>query len=172
MSALENRRHEVFAREMAFGAAAAEAYRHAGYASTGATVEASAMRLAANPEVTRRIAEIAAEGQAPPAATETAEGPGARSALPAPCAEPASSGEVTVESILSELEQARQLALAKKLPAPAITATLSKAKIAGLMAESPPSRKLTFEGSDTEAARRVAYLLGIAGIEPPAEDQP
>lgn len=39
---------------------------------------------------------------------------------------------VTVDSLMEELEEARQLALATDAPAPAVAATMGKAKLAGL----------------------------------------
>ena len=39
---------------------------------------------------------------------------------------------VTVDSLMAELEEARQLALATDAPAPAVSATMGKAKLAGL----------------------------------------
>ena len=39
---------------------------------------------------------------------------------------------VTVDSLMLELEEARQLALATDAPAPAVSATMGKAKLAGL----------------------------------------
>lgn len=39
---------------------------------------------------------------------------------------------VTVDSLMEELEEARQLALATDAPAPAVSATMGKAKLAGL----------------------------------------
>jgi hypothetical protein len=166
MPALTNRRRERFAREVASGTSVAVAYRRAGYILKESAGDAFAARLAATNQVAQRIAEIRAKSLTPAQARTTAETTTERAAASA------SSCEVTIESILRELEEARQLALAKKLPAPAVSATLSKAKIAGLTVENRPNRPLTFEGSDTEAARRVAFLLGIAGIEPPDEDQP
>jgi len=54
--------------------------------------------------------------------------------------------EVTVDSILEELEEARQIALAAKSPTAAISASMGKAKLLGLAnakteddeAETPP----------------------------------
>jgi hypothetical protein len=173
MPALKNQRREMFARELASGACAAVAYRRAGYASRGTAAETAATRLAATDEVTRRVAEIAAGRTMPAAAPAGDEAPTVpREVSPStsrPCA------EVTIDSIVCELEEARQLAMAKMQPAPAVSATLGKAKIAGLLVEKPQSRNntaLTFEGSDTEAARRVAFLLGLAAIEPSSENQP
>ncbi len=40
--------------------------------------------------------------------------------------------EISVENIIGELEEARQLALASKSPSAAITATMGKAKLLGL----------------------------------------
>ncbi|MCD0280476.1 terminase small subunit [Xanthomonas melonis] len=47
----------------------------------------------------------------------------------------AAKAEVTVDSLLAELEQARRLALKEKQASAAVTATLGKAKLAGLLVE-------------------------------------
>lgn len=174
MPALKNPRRETFARELASGASAVVAYRRAGYISQGSAAEAAATRLAATDEVMRRTAEIAA-GRTMPAGPR-ADGETAMATLTVPRAASGPCTEVTIELIICELEEARQLAMAKMQPAPAVSATLGKAKIAGLLAEKSESRgngptTLTFEGSDTEAARRIAFLLRLAGVEPSGENQ-
>jgi phage terminase small subunit len=154
MPALKNPRREWFAQELALGASAGIAYRRAGYVLRGRAAEAGAARLAGSAEVTRRVGELAAGKSAP--------------------AEEAAS-DVTVATIIRELEEARRLAMAKKQPAPAVSAALGKAKIAGLVvekAESHVEARPTFEGSDTDAARRIAFLLRLGGIEPTGEKEP
>lgn len=47
----------------------------------------------------------------------------------------AKKAEVTVESLMAELEQARKLALKEKQASAAVTATMGKGKLAGLMVE-------------------------------------
>ena len=154
MPALKNPRREWFAQELALGASVGIAYRRAGYVLRGRAAEAGAARLASSTEVTRRVGELLASRAAP------AEG---------------SCSDVTVATVIRELEEARRLAMTKKQPAPAVSAALAKAKIAGLVIDKGESRaeaKPAFEGSDTEAARRVALLLRIGGIEPSGETEP
>jgi hypothetical protein len=83
--------------------------------------------------------------------------------------------EVTAVSTLRELEQARVIALTKGQAAAAISATLAKAKIAGV-AEGAISheaaRAAAFKGSLTDAARRVAFLLRLAENETSGETEP
>lgn len=47
----------------------------------------------------------------------------------------AKKAEVTVDSLMAELEQARQLALKEKQASAAVTATMGKGKLAGLLVE-------------------------------------
>jgi phage terminase small subunit len=152
MPALKNERHERFAQEIAKGADIAEAFRSSGCVSRGRDPEAAAMRLVNMAGVARRIAELSAAGSPP---------------TPAQI-------EVTTATTLRELEEARKLAIAKKQPAPAISATMAKAKLAGLVfekANDEPQTAPNFADSDIEAARRIAFLLGLAAIEPPGESR-
>jgi hypothetical protein len=70
-------------------------------------------------------------------------------------------GGATVASLIAEFEEARQLALEVKQPAAAVSATMSKARISGLIGEKtdakPGDRPL--EMSDLELGRRMALLL-------------
>jgi phage terminase small subunit len=154
MPALKNPRREWFAQELALGASAGIAYRRAGYVLRGRAAEAGAARLASSAEVTRRVGELTAGNAAP------AEG---------------ASSDVTVATIIRELEEARRLAMAKKQPAPAVSAALGKAKIAGLVVDKAESRTDStpaVEYTDTEAARRIAFLLRLAEIDPSDEKEP
>ncbi|NIJ89437.1 hypothetical protein FHR49_002238 [Xanthomonas campestris] len=47
----------------------------------------------------------------------------------------AAKAEITVESLMAELEQARRMALKEKQPSAAVTATMGKGKLAGLLVE-------------------------------------
>jgi hypothetical protein len=72
---------------------------------------------------------------------------------------------VTNATTIKELEQARQLAMSQGQSAAAISAIMHKAKVAGLLAETPeskPERRTGFDGNYAEAARRVALLLRLA----------
>ena len=75
--------------------------------------------------------------------------------------------EVTFTSAIRELEEARKIAIAKKQAAAAISATLAKVKLAGLLAEKPETgpEPSVFDGNYTEAARRIAFLLRLAEHE-------
>jgi hypothetical protein len=76
--------------------------------------------------------------------------------------------ELTTASAIREFEEARLLALEKGQAAAAVSATMAKAKLAGLLTENPgsrPERVLGFDGNYAEAARRIAYLLDLAADE-------
>jgi hypothetical protein len=148
MPALKNPRHEWFAQEIARAASPADAYKSAGYESDGRFAEAGAARLLKNTDVAARIAEL--------------------KAAPATVVATATSAEVTVATAIGEFEEARLLALKKGQAAAAVSATMAKAKLAGLLAEKPESkfeRPAGFDGSYTEAARRIAFLLRLAEDE-------
>jgi phage terminase small subunit len=135
---LRNARHEKFALALAHGAAAPEAYERAGYAP-GPRAGAGATRLSAKAELKARVAEIKA-----------------RSADPT---------EASVGKLLGELEEARRLAIEIKQPAAAISATIGKARISGLIGEKDegkPGAGASSELSNTEAARRIAFILRLA----------
>jgi hypothetical protein len=142
MPALKNRRHERFAQAVARAVDAAAAYRSAGYDSKRVAAKAGASRLLRNAAVTARIAEL----QATPAVPITA-------------------AEVTTEKTINEFEEARRLALKKGQASAAVTATMAKAKLAGLLAEKPEGKAVsppTFDGNYAEAARRITLLLRLA----------
>ena len=86
---------------------ASEAYRQA-YESKAkpGSVHVSACRLLDEPNVSLRVQELKGEV--------------------------IQRHRVTVDSLMEELEEARQLALATDAPAPAVSATMGKAKLAGL----------------------------------------
>lgn len=107
MPALDNPRHERFAQELAKGRTQAEAYAEAGYKPS----EPNASRLRSNDKVQSRILEIQERG--------------------------AVRAEITVASILEELEQARVAALGAETPqsSAAVSASMSKAKLLGLVVD-------------------------------------
>lgn len=142
MPALKNPRHERFAQELARAADTAAAYRSAGYQSEGSAAEAAASRLLQNATVAARINEL----QTTP-----------ENALTVP--------EVTTARAIIEFEEARKLALENGQASAAVSATLAKAKLAGLFAKKPESttkRAVGFDGNYNEAARRIAFLLHLA----------
>lgn len=187
MPALKNPRHETFAQALARGTNPAVAYGLAGYRAQGRAAQAGASRLAADSAIARRVTELAAKiAPVEPAAetiacaesnvTESSaiEMPAAETSAAQAAPRGANITEVTVGAIIRELEDARQLAMAKMQPAPAVSATLGKAKIAGLIVEKAENRSeatVTFVGTDTEAARRIAFVLCLAAIEPSGDNQ-
>ncbi len=88
------------------------------------------------------------------AASSIAEEPGA-----------ATLAEVTPDKMIRELEQARSLALTRGQASAAVTATLAKARLAGLLnerGESNAESPAKFDGNYAEAARRISLLLRLA----------
>lgn len=84
---------------------ATEAYATAGYKGD----RTAASRLSTNVNVAQRVAEL--QGRA------------------------AKKAEVTLESLLNELEEARTLAMGEKQSSAAVSATMGKAKLTGLLIE-------------------------------------
>jgi hypothetical protein len=145
MPALKNLRHERFAQAMARNVDARAAYRSAGYSCKHGAAEARASRLVRNAAVVARVSELRTT-------------PVAALAIP----------EVTTAGAIIEIEEARQLALTKGQASAAVSATMAKAKLAGLLTEKPENerkRATGFDGNYTEAARRVALLLRLAANE-------
>jgi phage I-like protein len=105
MPVLPNARHEKFAQALSKGMNATEAYATAGYKGD----RTAASRLSTNVNVAQRVAEL--QGRA------------------------AKKAEVTLESLLNELEEARSLAMNEKQSSAAVSATMGKAKLTGLLIE-------------------------------------
>ena len=105
MPPLDNPRHERFAQALAKGATATEAYVAAGFKAH----DGNCSRLRGNERVASRVAEL--QGRS------------------------AKRVEVTVESLAAELEEARALALTEKQTSAAVSATMGKAKLFGLIIE-------------------------------------
>jgi hypothetical protein len=83
--------------------------------------------------------------------------------------------QVDLATSLSELEEARKVALARGQAAAAVSATLAKAKMAGLLNEGAQGtlmRPTSPELSLNEAARRIAFLLRLAEDEPESDGAP
>jgi hypothetical protein len=104
MGPLPNARHEKFVGLLLEGKSASAAYAEAGYRAD----DGNAARLRANPKVVERLAELQAEV--------------------------AKDAKVTVESLLSELEQARAKAVSLDQMSAAVKSISEKARISGLMA--------------------------------------
>lgn len=107
MSALKNPRHERVAQELAKGATADAAYIEAGYKAN----RHNAAALARQEHILTRVAEIQERG--------------------------AVRAEITVATILEELEEARLAALGAETPqsSAAVSASMSKAKLLGLVVD-------------------------------------
>ena len=139
MPTLANPRHESFAQELAKGHSKAEALSRAGYSGS----RSCASRLSTKADIRSRIAELQ-----PNAAVSTV---------------------VTIEGLTLELEQARQLAMARGNASAAVLAVIAKARLHGLIngdrAGSPPERVVepAFERqqSPREIARLIAFALAI-----------
>jgi hypothetical protein len=67
-------------------------------------------------------------------------------------------------SMLSHLEEARQLAMVKMQPAPAVYAVVAMARILGMMGREEPASGADIFENDTEAARRVAFLVKLGNV--------
>lgn len=109
MPILGNTRHERFAQGLAKGLSGKAAYCEAGYRSTGNAAEVGAAKLVRNGKITARVAELQARQ--------------------------VRRLDVTVESIVAELEEARAAALDHNQMAAAVAASLGKAKLLGLIVD-------------------------------------
>jgi hypothetical protein len=142
MPELKNVRHERFCREYSRGPHAGNATQ--AYAAAGFNPSTShAARLAKAPRIRARIAELRKEGtQAFAQATEQAI---ARTA-------------VTMESLIHEMEKARQLAMENGQSSAAVSAVIAKAKIAGLWVEKREPASKVAEWSDEQLERRIREI--------------
>jgi hypothetical protein len=135
MPVLSNAKHELFAQGLAEGKTADEAYSSAGYKPN----RGNAATLKANQSISDRVTELLAE-----AAQETI---------------------TTIHDIARQLDEDRQFARELEAPAAAITATMGKAKVLGLLTDKHEHTGKDggpIEVSDTEAARRIAFVLANA----------
>jgi phage terminase small subunit len=105
MPVLKNARHEKFAQELAKGKSQVEAYRLAGFKPN----ESHASRLVANGKVAERVAELKAVA--------------------------AEKAAVTAADIARQLDEDREFARQLEAPAAAVSATMGKAKVLGLIIE-------------------------------------
>ena len=128
MAALANARHERFAQELAKGHSQADAYVSAGYKHS----RSAAARLAADVNICARVSEIQERG--------------------------AVRAELTIADIIVELEEARQAALSAATPqaGSAVSATLGKAKLLGLIVD---KSEVKGEIEVTDARERLAHKL-------------
>ena len=107
MSTLSNARHERFAQNIAKGMSTGPAYTAAGYKATGNSAEVNGARLLRNAQVRARIAELQNK-----AAERTIK---------------------TIEDIVTQLDEDRELARANGQAGAAVSATMGQAKILGLI---------------------------------------
>jgi hypothetical protein len=121
MPVLLNSRHERFAQALYKGLPAHGAYREAGYSAN----RGNAVRLKTNESVQKRLAEL--QGMA------------------------AADADVTVDTLVRELESARVVAMAKGNLSAAVGAIIGKAKLLGLLVE----RKEKGAPGDFDVADRI-----------------
>ena len=135
MPVLQNPRWERFARERAKGEKIVRAYAKAGYSAQ----RSNAARLIANDSVKARIAELQEK--------------------------PAKKLEVTLESLLAEAEEARQLAMKLGQSAAAIAAVKEKGVLSGKRIERKESGEPgEFDRLDATSLREaIAERLAMAG---------
>jgi phage terminase small subunit len=112
---LKNERHELFAQKLAEGKSATEAYQLAGFKPS----RKNASRLRANEDIVARVQKL----------QETA----------------ARSTEVSIQSLIRELDDAIKVAKAKGQAQAMVSAAGMKAKLAGLMVE---KQELRVSGDD------------------------
>ena len=105
MPALKNAKHELFAQGLFKGLSADDAYEKAGYKPH----RGNASTLRANQNVRQRVSELQEKT--------------AKKVI------------VTVESLTTELEEARGIAITEKQPSAAVSASMGKAKLFGLGVE-------------------------------------
>ena len=137
MAPLQNHRHEVFAQELAQGASQSEAYLAAGYKGD----RTAASRLSTNVNIQDRVARLQQEA--------------------------ADRSVLTIERLTNELEEARKLAISSKNASAAVSATMAKARLNGLLSHQPeptvPFPSEAPQESLRQSARRIAFVLTMAG---------
>ena len=146
MPTLQNPRHEIFAQELANGTSVNKAYEKAGYHRH----YGNSSTLNKRAEVQNRVSELLKEREAAITTRYAAE------------------VEYTRETLLADLEEARQRAIDLKNPSAEISATMGKAKILGLIIDRREVGEAgAFDGMTDEElvanAVRLARELGIAG---------
>lgn len=143
MSALDNARQELFAQAIVKGLNGRDAYKSAGYSVRSIpAADASASRMLRDVKVRARIVELQNKG--------------------------AKRAEVTVESLLAELETARKLAEELRQPAAMISASMGKGKVAGLIVEKRENGKPgDFSDMSDDELYRIAATGRTGDITPP-----
>jgi hypothetical protein len=123
---LTNPKHELFAQQLAQGKTASEAYVSAGYRPS----RQNAARLRSKDDIAARVQEIQAAG--------------------------AKSAEVSVQSLLAELEAARERATSLNQLSAAVRAISEKAKISGLLVK---RQEVQVSGPDFPEPQSIAEIL-------------
>jgi hypothetical protein len=140
MPVLSNPKYELFCRHLALGKSASEAYELAGYKPS----RSNASVLRAKQNIADRLAEILQESE--------------KTVL--------DQIEYTRDTLLSELEEARQLALKRGQPSAAVQASMGKARILGLIIDrrevgDPGAFDSKTDEELMEEARNRAAALGL-----------
>ena len=134
MPILRNARHEKFAQELAAnGVSAYQAYINAGFRPS----RQNAARLRAKEDIAARVLEIQAAG--------------------------AKSAEITVASLIEELEAARVKATDLNQLSAAVRATAEKARISGLLIERQEVKVVSDEYEPTSPAEVLAGVVEKVG---------
>ena len=133
MPILKPERCELFAQSLAKGETATKAYSDAGYKPS----RKNARRLKANKDIAARVLEL-------------------QQASAASC-------EVTVASLLAELEEARSKATSLNQLSAAVRATAEKAKISGLLVEKQQIEVVNSEYEPATANEVLARVLARLG---------
>jgi len=133
MPILENGRWELFAQALAKGETATKAYVLAGFKPS----RTNAARLRSNERISARVLELQMAG--------------------------AKSAEISVASLLAELEEARSKATSLNQLSAAVRATAEKAKISGLLVEKQQIEVVNTEYEPTSAAEVLADVMEKVG---------
>src|SRR6516165_4563883 len=133
MPILENGRWELFAQALAKGETATKAYVLAGFKPS----RTNAARLRSNERISARVLELQMAG--------------------------AKSAEISVASLIEELEAARVKATSLNQLSAAVRATAEKAKISGLLVEKQQIEVVNTEYEPTSVAEVLGDLWGKVG---------
>lgn len=104
---LKNARHERFAQELAKGKSQVDAFQAAGFSATGNAARANSSRLLTDANIANRVAELKSRA--------------------------AEKVVVTIGDIAQQLDEDREFARLLENPSAAVSATMGKAKVLGLL---------------------------------------
>ena len=133
MPVLTNSRHEKFAQELAAGQSAIEAYKRAGYNPN----YGNCIRLKANERVAARVAELQKRG--------------------------AARAEVTIASLVQELDEARAIAIERGQASAAVQASMGKAKVTGLIVD---KAEIKHDDLSNKSEAELKAIIAAMGIDP------